>query len=185
MKKVLIILVLLIAGFVIYGATLGLFEKVVVNVTKVGPYKFVYAEHKGSYMKVGKVMNNIFKSLDKDFGIKAERGFGVYYDNPKLVKKENLRSSVGCVLESEYFDDEDKIKTKFGIMEYPVTQSITAEFPYKNMGSIIVAVAKVYPEFSKYMEANGFEQTESLEIYSMKDKKIFFSMPLKKKQGAQ
>ena len=185
MKKFLLMFVLLIVGFLIYGATLGLFEKVTVTVKNVGPYKFVYSEHKGPYMEVGKVMNNVFTSLDKDFGVKAEKGFGIYYDNPKLVKKEDLRSSVGCILEPAYFVNEEKIKTKFGVMDYPVTESITAEFPYKNMGSIIVGIAKVYPEFTKYIEANGFGPYESLEIYSMKDKKIYFSMPIKKKQGAQ
>lgn len=185
MKKFLIVFVLLIAGFIIYGATLGLFEKVTVTVKKVGPYKFAYSEHKGPYMEVGKVMNNVFLTLDKDFGVKAERGFGIYYDNPKTVKKENLRSSVGCIIEKEYFLQEGNIKTKFGVMDYPVTECITAEFPYKNMGSIIVGIAKVYPEFEKYIKANSLEPAESLEIYSMKDKKIYFSMPLKKKTGVQ
>ena len=98
-------------------------------------------------------------------------------------KKENLRSSVGCILENEYFDNEENIKTKFKVMDYPVTESLTAEFPYKNIGSIVIGIAKVYPAFDKYIKANNLEATESLEIYSKKENKIFFSMPVKKKQG--
>ena len=59
-----------------------------------GGFWLLNEQHVGDYKKAGQVMDKIYSRLLGEDTIETSRGFGLYYDYPKKVKKENLRSVV-------------------------------------------------------------------------------------------
>ena len=179
MKKALIIIAVIIAAVVGYAAYLGVFAGITVEEREMGPFTFVYKEHKGPYGETGKVFTEIEKSLKAD-GIETTRGFGIYYDDPKQVKKEELRSIVGSVLEEKHLARANEIGKKFGIKRFEKSRCVTAEFPVRGMLAYWLGPMKVYPRFDEYMNAKGYKWGPALELYDMQAKKIIFAVPIKK-----
>ncbi len=164
-------ILILIIGFAAYS---GFFSKVNITEKEVGPYMLVYQEHKGDYKKSAEVMDRIYDSLLNDGGIETYKGFGLYYDNPKTTPTENLRSDVGCILEETDYDAVDHLKEKYSIREYPVTNAVVVEFPYRNTFSIFAGVMKVYPKLGKYRDLRGYKDVPVMEIYDIPAKRIMY-----------
>ncbi|MCX5781121.1 MAG: GyrI-like domain-containing protein [Elusimicrobia bacterium] len=182
MRIFLIIVALIIISIGIYFYSLGTFMRINVVEKEIGPFQLVYKEHKGSYNGVGKIQMEIYRDLLNNEKIDTSKGFGIYYDNPKTVKEADLRSIVGVILEEKDYVKIPKLKTKYNIMLYPKTPSMTAEFPLKNILSIYIGVMKVYPVLSKYIKNKNYEGVPSMEIYDMAGKKIIYSMQVKTKK---
>ncbi len=176
MKKVLIVLVVLIvviaAAVLYYLSYIGAFTNVVVTEKEMGPLYFVYVPHTGDYAKVGPVMNGVINRLASEFDIKAGRGMGIYYSNPKTTKTADLKSDIGCLLEKSDESKADAIMKKMKMKIMFQKKYYTAEFPMKNNMSIIMGVMKTYPKLSEYMKVRGYKPTPSIEIYE-KDKIIY------------
>ena len=69
--------------------------------------------------------------MKDNHAIVTTKGFGLYYDKPKDVAKECLRSIVGCIVEGKTIEELKDICNKYGIKEYPASKSIVADFPIK------------------------------------------------------
>jgi DNA gyrase inhibitor GyrI len=156
----LIVLVLL----VVLGRQ-GLFASVKISEKNVGPYLLVYKKHVGPYKNVGPVMDEVYNGLKDDFGIETTKGFGLYYDNPQEVEADKLRSIVGCIVEGKTVEDLAAVGEKFVVGEYPASQSVVAEFPYKGKMSIIIGVFKVYPKLMAYSDEKSYTPTPMMEVY--------------------
>ncbi len=98
MKKVIIIILVLVAALVGFLGYSGMFTKIVITEKKIGPFTVAYEEHIGPYSKVGDVMNKVTETLEKEFSMKCDRGIGLYYDDPEKVSQDKLRSDIGCLL---------------------------------------------------------------------------------------
>lgn len=166
--------ILLVLVLLIYFSRHGLFSSVIIKEQNTGPFFLVYEKHVGDYKNVGPVMDEIYYRLKKVFSIETTKGFGLYYDNPREVDVEKLRSLVGCMVEEKDSEDWKKLKNEFNIKEYPSSKSIVAEFPYHGKMSIILGLFKVYPKLIKYISDKGYQATPIMEIYDQPNRKIVY-----------
>lgn len=164
----LIVVIVIIMAYLIY---LGLFTSVRFSKKNIGPYYLVCEKYIGAYSNTGEVMDRIYNELKKD-NVDAERGFGLYYDNPREVEESKLRSIVGCILERDYHNRLNELKKKYRIELFPQTQCITTSFPYKGTLSIFMGIIKVYPGLSEEIEKGGYKQVPVMEIYDSARGKI-------------
>lgn len=178
MKKILNALLILLAGLFIALIYSGLFSSVEIREGDIGPFILVYQNHIGDYAGTGDIQNTIYQTLQKEFNVSATKGFGQYYDDPKKVPAEKLRSIAGCILEPEYRGLIPVIKKKYTVGEYGTTKSVIAEFPYRNQLSIFLGVLRVYPALDEYIRHKGYPFTPAFEIYDLGSKKIIYSFPI-------
>ncbi|MCU0848407.1 MAG: GyrI-like domain-containing protein [Spirochaetes bacterium] len=176
MKKIIIAsAAALIAAAAAYAVYSGLFTGVVITEKSIGPLKLVYEEHVGDYRESGRIQNTVYREL-ASAGIMTKKGFGIYYDDPKTVPAEKLRSRVGCVLESEDYGKIPVPGKKFKIMDLPEKKCVYAEFPHRTWLSILFGISRVYPAMSEYVRAKGYRFSEVIEIYDVPMKKIEYAM---------
>ena len=180
MKYIIIIGILgsiavLLMGYLYY---MGVFSKIEITEKEMGPYKVVFKEHIGDYKETGKIMDEIYHSLLDD-GVETYKGFGIYYDDPKVVEKDKLRSIAGNIIEEKDYDKTDRLKNKYNIKTIDKTRSITTEFPFSNKMSVIFSLMKVYPELNKYIDSKGYKKGQVMEIYDVPNKKIIYLAEIK------
>lgn len=146
------------------------------NYKKIDSMIIVYEHLKGDYAKSGKIMDKLYKSL-KENGYDTTKGFGIYYDDPKTVKKSELRSLVGCIIDEKYYPNLRDIKSKFKMKEIPPSRGLIGEFPYKSWVSIMIGISKAYPKLNKFLQDNKLQPGPVMEVYDMKNKKIQYIFP--------
>jgi hypothetical protein len=175
-NKILLIIGILVIAIVGFLAYLDFFSTIKVEEKEIGEYTIAGIEIVGPYSKVGQYIGDVDKKL-KELGINSSKGFGIYYDDPKITPKEKCRSFVGNIIDKKDFD-----KIKFipsiglKIDSIPKINAITAEFPIKNNMSYMIGPMKVYPVISKYMMDKKYKSSSSIEIYDRVEKKITFIM---------
>jgi effector-binding domain-containing protein len=179
-KWILIILLVLLAAAASYLYYLGIFSSVVVQEKTIEPMKLVYRVHYGDYRQIGKVIDGVYASLEAKFKIKATKGFGIYYDNPKATETNALRSIGGCILEEKDYAKLPQIEKKFKISTMPSSKCVVIEFPYKQQLFIMAGIIKVYPELEKYLHKKGYKEAPVMEIYDTANKKIVYISPIRK-----
>lgn len=172
-----LLLVVLIGTYAYYGG----FTKVSPEIQQCGGETLVYEKMIGDYAQSGTVSDRVYQKLIDNHGIVTTKGFGIYYDSPKTKEKSNLRSDVGCILESD-FDKLEALKSDFEVSEYSIGEYLVAEFPNKGMSYVILGIMKVYPAFEKYVEENGYElDTPVMEVWDVPNKKITYRKKLIKR----
>ena len=177
MKIFLIVLALLLALVIGAMAYFGAFAKVIVTEKTMPPMTIVYAKHTGDYRKIKPVMDSVYFALLKKEKIAAGRGFGLYYDNPRDVVKEKLRSLGGCILEPQDEQKADSLRQKgYKVAVLAQTKALYAQFPFKGPMSIIFGVIKVYPAMMKYQSGKKITPCPVMEIYNITQKKIEYVM---------
>ncbi len=179
MKIVWFLLGIFIVVLGAYMGYLGFFNSVDFTIREMGPYQLVYREHRGDYSGTGVIQKEIYKALLNDEKIRTTRGFGIYYDDPRQVKKENLRSIAGCILEEKDYQNIESLKKKYSIMEFHKTRAVVTEFPFRGRGSILAGVLKVYPRLDEYTKERGYAPAPVMEIYNVPEKKIIYIMPIR------
>ena len=138
----------------------------------VEPVWMVYNQHIGDYKGSAAVMDKIYEDLRFKNAIETTRGFGLYYDNPKLTPKDRLRCIAGCLLEARHENEIEVLKKTYQIDRFPSSTSVVAEFPYKGKLSIFIGIFKVYPKLNVYLKAKNYPQTPVMEIYDSPHEKI-------------
>lgn len=79
------IMVLLFGLYSYYGG----FYNVKVRTETVGGETMVYKKVTGDYKQTSSVTNEVYNYLLHDLGIETHKGVGIFYDNPKLVKRKS------------------------------------------------------------------------------------------------
>jgi len=172
-----LLLLISVGAYVYYGG----FKTIAPKIQQCGGETLIYEKMTGDYAQSGPVSDRVYQKLIDTHGITTTKGFGIYYDNPKTVEKENLRADVGCILESD-FEKLETLKADFEVTEYPVSEYLVAEFPYRGKSSVILGILKVYPTFEVYAKENGYESdTPVMEIWDVPNKKITYRKHLRKK----
>ena len=175
MKVVFILLAVIVVVIVGIYAYYGGFRKIQVQIQEEGGETVVYEKVKGDYKKTAAVMDKIYYSLLNDHNIETFKGFGIYYDDPKKVDKEKLRSEAGCILEITDVEKTPALEKNYQVKKLPEKQYIIASFPYKGKMSVMFSILKVYPALNKYAEASGYdENTPVMEIYDVPNGKIHY-----------
>lgn len=178
MKKFIIVFLALILLFIIFLSYNGLFTKIIVEEKNLGPYNVVYGNHIGDYSQIFKVQMVIYDFLLNEHKIKTERGIGIFYDNPKKVKNDLLKSEAGCILEEKDFKKIPEIQLKHKTKIILKNKYVIAEFPIKNTLSFFLGAMKVYPVLNEYISMKKYKETYAIEIYDMTAKKIIFAFPI-------
>jgi len=172
-----VLLFAIIAGL-LYLAWCGLFARITVQERDEGPFLLVYKKHIGDYKNIGPILDNVYYTLRDEHDLTTTRGFGLYYDNPQLVDKTNLRSLGGCIvdgltpeeLQVRYPD----VKESFVVAEFPAALSVAAEFPYRGMVSVILGIFRVYPRLHGWMKKYKRRSVPVMEIYDTPNRKITY-----------
>ena len=126
------------------------------------------------------LLSNVYGyDLLNNISVEAAKGFGLYYDNPREVEREKLRSIVGCILGKEDEKKIEDIKKKHKIKEYPLSNSVVVEFPFKGMLSIFIGIFKVYPKLAEYIKNHSYSQVPIMEIYDTPNQKITYVASVK------
>jgi len=179
-KIVLIIIavlaVLLIAIYAYYGG----FKKVSFQIENQGGETVVCENVIGDYSQAGIITDRIYHTLLNEEKIETSRGYGVFYDNPQTVAKENLRSEVGCIIENADSTTLARLAEKYQVKTLPQSDFIVTEFPFKGKLSIFFAIMKVYPALGKFCEEHGYVDSPITEIYDIPNKKIIYRKESKK-----
>jgi DNA gyrase inhibitor GyrI len=181
MKAILIILISLIILILVILAWLGAFKKVHVFAARQGGETLVYETIKGEYRQSAAAMDRIFYRLLNEDKIETFKGFGIYYDDPKKVSKDKLRSEAGCILEPADVAKTESLAKKYQVKVFPEGDYLVAEFPYKNKLSIFMSLAKVYPALDKYAKMHNYNpEGFVMEIYDIPNKKIYYRKEIRK-----
>lgn len=172
-KNTFYLIFILIAGIVGGLFYFGILQEIQIHEQEAGPFKVVYETHIGDYSKIAKIQNELYNSLMND-GINTTKGFGIYYDNPKEVEKERLRSEGGIIIDEENYAKISELKGKYNVKDIPKTKNVVATFPYRNKYSIMIGIFKVYPKLNEYIEEKDYKQSPVMEIYDSSNNRIVY-----------
>lgn len=160
----------------LFGWYIGCFSHIAIIEKEEGGYHVIGVNVTGPYSGIAKDMENVNGQL-KAMGVAGKKGFGIYYDDPKIVPKQKCRSFVGYIIEEKDFNIVSALKPEgLTIDSIPKARSLVAEFPIRNSFSYMVGPMKVYPALSEYMNRKGYKSGLAVEIYDIPDRKIRFIM---------
>jgi len=145
-----------VAFFFIY---IGIFSTPKVDKASAGPYHMLYIEHTGSYAEFNDSMKKV-QNLVATKKIVKIIPFGIYFDDPKVVAEENMRSWVGILIDkSEIAEVQDLVNKKVLKLKTIAKQDYArTTFPFKNMVSIYMGIFKVYPALEEFSTRHNFPQ---------------------------
>ncbi|MBU3914542.1 GyrI-like domain-containing protein [bacterium] len=179
MKIALTIVTFVVISIVIVLSYYGLFADIRLENRNVGPFKLVYEKHIGDYKNTSVIMDKIYYTLLNEDSIATTKGFGLYYDKPGTVETGKQRSIAGCILEGQDEIKVAELSKKYNIKEFPASDSIVVDFPFKGMVSIFIGIFRVYPQISDYLKEKG-ERLDApvMEIYDGINKRIIYIVPI-------
>lgn len=155
LKKILITLTVLIIALVVLGIFLGLFQSVNIRKIQAGPYKIMCLDHIGSYKNICRKIKSVDELLSKN-KIKPIAFCGVFYDDPRKIDEDKLRSKGGCIVKE--FADIDILEQ----LTIPKTEVVSASIK----AHPAIAPIKTYPKIEQWLSKNKYKVTgPSLEIY--------------------
>ena len=174
LKIILIIIIGLILIVLALAWNYGLFSSVAVVDRIEGGFKVVGLEYTGAYSKSGEFMAETDKKLSAS-GISCSKGFGIYYDNPKMVEAEKCRSYLGGIIEEkDYGKISDLVSKGFKVDSITTAPSAVVEFPLKGSLSYMIGAMKAYPAIDKFMKEKLYQPAQAIEIYSVQEGKIIY-----------
>lgn len=176
LKITFVIIVSLILIVLLCSWYMGYFSHVAVHEEQEGGYKVIGVHVTGPYSGIAKDMENVGAQL-KAMGVPGKKGFGIYYDDPKIVPKEKCKSFVGYIIEEKDVSLVSALKPEgLEIDSIPEAASLVAEFPIRNSWSYMIAPMKVYPALAEYMNRKKYSPGLTVEIYDTPARKIRFIM---------
>ncbi|EAY22729.1 hypothetical protein TVAG_476580 [Trichomonas vaginalis G3] len=183
--------VLAIVGVIVVIALLlvkfHLFTTPVVKEEYISKFKVVYTTFVGPYSQAYKMYAVVESALSKandgkDFS--KVPCFGIYYDKPKSVPDEKLRSVVGKIVEDNVEipnSDDGSIKSE----EIELGDVVVSHFPFQSFVDIFVGISKCYPALNKYTEEHKEIQLAGpmVELYGYVPENISYIAPKGKRTG--
>ncbi|WP_300670755.1 GyrI-like domain-containing protein [Desulfoluna sp.] len=171
MKPILSVTLITLAAIVSILTWYGLFAEVTLSEQTIPGFSFVYKKQMGNYRQSGHMIDEIYKNL-KNEGLSSTKGVGLYYDNPRKVAVENLRSLAGCILAGEEVGTWEPLRKKYLIATLPEIRLPAISFPYKGKLSVVLGTLKVYPRLNAWFEQHPEHQGPVMEIYDLEGKEI-------------
>lgn len=169
-----IILVVPILALIGFGYYYGAFDDIPIEEKMMGPYTLVYQSNKGPYTDAGIVLFDIYEDLRKNYEITTTKGFGIYYDDPKKVAQDKLRSDLGIVLEPKDFAAIERLQKKYQIKKWEQKTAIVATFPYLGNASPILGAFRVYPVLAQYLNKHQLTMESVMELYDVPEGFIYY-----------
>ena len=163
MKKVLWIVLTLVA--IVYGFLIsqGLYRTVEVQQGEQGGFILVGADHVGPYMEIGGAFAEVQAQFpDGEFA-------GIYYDNPEFVAEDSLRSFAGVKVSATDGLEAIAAHPEFRLVEVEKGPSLYTDWSGgSGTVSIILGTMKAYPALKAACEETGLctENSIAFEEYS-------------------
>lgn len=149
---ILVIAIIALLGVAFY---LGAFNPVTIETAVTGPYKMACLDHIGPYKNICKKISDSKKLLDQQ-GITYTAACALYYDDPKEVSCDKLRSKGGYIVDKDFKAD---IVEKIDIPQREAVVAKIKAHPW-------IAALKIYKKIFLYMiENNLTPDGPSMEIY--------------------
>ena len=180
MKVVLIIFATLVVLLIVMYAYYGGFRKISFRIEPQGGETIVYKSVTGDYSQTPKVSDKIYYTLLNEEKVATTKGIGIYFDNPKKVDKNKLRSEIGCIVENVDSVTLKSLAEKYQVKTLPQSDYVVTEFPFKGKLSVLFGIMKVYPELNKYDREHGYTEGPITEIYDVPNKRITYRKEAKK-----
>ena len=172
-KNVLWLIAILAGVALINRWYLGGFSSITIQEQDISDYTVAYVGVVGPYSSVGPSMEKVYMILSGE-GIVSYTGFGMYYDDPRMVSGSALRSDVGAVIapqdiaKLQQYPDL-KIKTVLG------GHKIVVKFPFKNALSSMIGSFKVYPAIGEYMLQKWYSsEVPMMELYDVSQHTMYY-----------
>jgi DNA gyrase inhibitor GyrI len=135
---------------------IGFFSKARIELAEKGPYTIVCLSNTGPYYKTIKKIEKV-KQMLAGTPVRILEPCGLYYDNPRTVPQNKLRSKAGVLVK-----DIVSAKPPLEIVTIPKRQVAVGTIK-ANPGLVGV---KVYPKLKEWLWQKGFQGgTPALEIY--------------------
>ncbi len=138
-----------------------------------GPYTFVYHEFTGDYGRNGAMFSGLTDALRRH-GIFTTRSIGIFFDDPKTVRAEALRSICGVVIDEKDWSRIEGLDRWFKIQHIPRAKRIVAEYPITGPQSYAEGGARCYPALLAYAKSKGYTPFNSFEVYDPSAGKILY-----------
>lgn len=181
-KKLLTVLLVIIAIIIGVYAYFGGFSKLNFKVANEGGETIVYREMKGDYSKSGDLMKNVNDELVNEYNMNITQNIGIYYDNPDEMKADRMRSDIGCIVNTDDINKLNDLRKSFLIKTCPKKDYLSVQIPFKGFFSVMIGIFRVYPAMDEYLEMNGYSyEGPIMEIYDTKNKTITYRKLITKK----
>lgn len=167
-----------IAGLYWFAKRFGAFVPVRPATETIESVWIAYNTHSGPYQLIGPVCDGVCTALNETQGIATELGFGLYFDNPRKVAKDQLRSLGGCIVPADKAQGLTNQTLPFRIASLPGGRAVVVHFPFRGRMSIMMGVMRVYPAMNRYFTEAGVPEGPIMEIYDMAAGEIRYVRPL-------
>lgn len=166
-----VIILIALGIYAYYGG----FAKVNIRVETLGGETIIYKEVQGDYKQTSAISDEMYSYISNNSTIKMHDGIAIFYDDPKKIATDKLRSDVGYIIEPKDIESLGELGDEYKIKTLPVEQAVTTEFPFKGNLSAIISFLRVYPAIEKYIQEHNLDNSDALiEIYSIQNKNTVF-----------
>lgn len=185
-KKILIALLVVTVILFAFYAYFGGFNKLNFKIEKAGGETVVYKQMVGDYSKSGEMMKSITEELSKDYGITTTQNFGIYYSDPEKTDKNNLRSDIGCIVNTSDQNKMEELQKTYTVKQLPVKDYLITKMPFRGLLSVMIGIFRVYPAMDEYIKENNISNCGPItEIYDSKNKVIIYRKELSSKEDKE
>ena len=162
-----------LAGY--FSVYLGAFKPVQVLEVQHKGLQILYLEHIGAYHKITPTIEQV-ETWVRAQGLKCDRSFSQFFDDPRKVEEGRLRAKGGCIWGDDVgvprlsMDILEKIKPPPGFIfaEIPEGKALKAIFE----GSPAIGPSKVYSKAEDYFSEKPLQRGDYvLEVYEIKSQK--------------
>ncbi|MEW6381382.1 MAG: GyrI-like domain-containing protein [bacterium] len=157
----------LLAGWI--GYSLGVFSPVSVTTETRGPYLMVFMLHRGAYHQISEKIDRVGKLLD-DRNIPKKTACAIFYDDPRDVPLESLRSEGGYLVDRQL-----TLEHPFGQQKVPRRSVIVARVKAHPM----IAPFKTYSRIVDFMKMHRLDHNGPVMERYLPDGIVEVEMPFK------
>lgn len=164
--------------FLIYS---GFFKPVIFKTIDMPKLTLALLPFQGDYKDSAPLQVEVMK-LCQGAEIKITNTAGIYFDDPKKVAKEELRSLVGVVITEDQIETVKGLHSDIEIVSLENVKAFHTKWIYKTGLSITLAILKVYPAMKRFSKREGFQIYQSIEVYDFPNKELNYYFPKQDKE---
>jgi DNA gyrase inhibitor GyrI len=169
-----IIISILICIFVLISWFGGVFDRVVIKRSTIGPYDAVYRTYQGNYSGFRLLIKNVAEYVRNKNVDSFYRGFAVFYDDPTKKSQDSLRFAAGIIL-----DKKIPVDSLYQYYHFDTMEVFTGEYPIRSFFSYVNGFYKFNDALEKFMRDSSYSIARPFfEIYDLKKKTILYVAPL-------
>lgn len=162
-------------------------DNVLFTRTDYGGMSGVAYSYVGDYKYTFTVLQNVSHTLKNNniltaSQLKNKNSFGIYYDNPEIVPRDQCRFRAGIILSENELKEIDKIDNlSFDVVKIAPQNLLVGTFPFVSTLSIFLGIFKAYPALSATKAEHGavmevYNKTGSVISYVVFDRESEHSM---------